>query len=98
MSDPHAWQICSRCAIEAWQVARARNIKLDFGDPVKYVTEFGNRMPAARPSMLQDHLAGRASEIDAINGMVPVAAKEAGLQAPFNEVMTAIVKSREAEF
>jgi hypothetical protein len=30
--------------------------------------------------------------------MVPVVANEVGLRAPYNEVMTAIVKSREAMF
>jgi 2-dehydropantoate 2-reductase len=48
--------------------------------------------------MLLDHLERRPSEIDAINGMVPVVANEVGLRAPYNEVMTAIVKSREAMF
>ena len=48
--------------------------------------------------MLQDYLARRPSEIDAINGMVPVVAREVGTAAPYNEVVTAIVKAREATF
>ena len=48
--------------------------------------------------MLLDHMASRPSEIDAINGMVPVVAAQVGLTAPYNEVVTAIVRSREAEF
>ena len=45
--------------------------------------------------MLQDYLAKRPSEIDAINGMVPVVAREVGTAAPYNEVVTAIVKAKE---
>ena len=59
---------------------------------------FGKKLPKAKPSMLLDHLEGRPSEIDAINGMVPIVASEVGLSAPYNEVMTAIVKSREVMF
>ena len=68
------------------------------GDPEQYITDFGNKMPNARPSMLLDHHAKRASEIDAINGMVPVVAREVGISAPYNEVVSAIVRAREADF
>ena len=57
--------------------------------------EFGRKIPHSRPSMLQDYLAKRPSEIDAINGMVPVVAREVGTAAPYNEVVTAIVKAKE---
>ena len=53
------------------------------------------KIPNSRPSMLQDYLAKRPSEIDAINGMVPVVAREVGTAAPYNEVVTAIVKAKE---
>ena len=96
--DPQAWQIARTCAREAEAVARAKRINLSFDDVDAYVRAFGENMPDARPSMLLDHLARRPSEIDAINGMVPVVAAEEGLPAPYNEVVTAIVRSREAEF
>lgn len=48
--------------------------------------------------MLLDHLAGRRSEIDVINGAIPVAAREVGLTAPYNEVITGLVKAKEAHF
>ena len=66
--------------------------------PEAYVEAFGQKMPGARPSMLLDHMARRPSEIDFINGAIPDAADELGLTAPYNEVMCAIVRSREAEF
>ena len=98
MADPHSWKISLGCAIEAYTAARAKGIPLSFDDPEKYVTAFGNKLIDARPSMLLDHLAGRRSEIDAINGMVPVVAAEVGTTAPYNEVVSAIVRSREMEF
>ncbi len=95
MDDPDTWQVASGCAAEAYQVARARNIKLDFDDPAAYVRAFGMKIPNARPSMLLDHLAGRMSEIEAINGAIPVAAKAAGVAAPYNEVISALVRAKE---
>jgi 2-dehydropantoate 2-reductase len=95
IEDPNTWQVASGCATEAYNVARARGIKLDFTDPVAYVRAFGMKIPKARPSMLLDHMAGRMSEIEAINGAIPVAAKAAGVAAPFNEVISALVRAKE---
>lgn len=95
IEDPDTWQVASGCATEAYNVARARGIKLDFTEPVAYVHAFGMKIPKARPSMLLDHMAGRMSEIEAINGAIPVAAKIAGLQAPYNEVISALVRAKE---
>ena len=55
-------------------------------------------MPGAKSSMLQDHLAGRRSEIDAINGMVAPLAAEVGLSAPKNETVSQIVRMLESRF
>jgi 2-dehydropantoate 2-reductase len=95
MDDPHAWEVASGCAVEAYNVARAKSIRLDFDDPVTYVRNFGSKIPNARPSMLLDHLAGRMSEIDAINGAIPVAGRAVGVQAPFNTVVSALVRAKE---
>ena len=96
MEDPHGLEVSQTCAREAWAVAVAKKINLTFSDPVEYVTAFGLKVGNARPSLLLDHLAERPSEIDAINGMVPVVAKEAGLDAPYNQVLSHIVRSRES--
>jgi 2-dehydropantoate 2-reductase len=95
IDDADAWQVASGCATEAYNVARARNIRLDFTDPVAYVRAFGMKIPNARPSMLLDHMAGRMSEIEAINGAIPVAAKALGIAAPYNEVISALVRAKE---
>ena len=95
MDDADMWPISAGCATEAYQVARARGIKLDFDDPVAYVRNFGSKIPNARPSMLLDHMAGRMSEIEAINGAIPVAARAVKVETPFNEVISALVRAKE---
>ena len=94
--NEHAWKVASTCAKEAYAAGVAKGVHFSFDDPVTHVREFGLKIPHSRPSMLQDYLAGRPSEIDAINGMVPVVAREVGTAAPCNEVVTAIVKGKEA--
>ena len=95
IEDPEAWQVASGCANEAFAVAKARGVKLDIVDCVEYVRAFGMKIPNARPSMLLDHMAGRPSEIDAINGAIPPAAKAIGLHSPYNEVISALVRAKE---
>ena len=94
LDDPGAWHVASSCAREAYEVARARGISLGFDDPVAYARAFGENIPEARPSMLQDVLAGRPTEVDVINGAIPPAAREVGLTAPVNETVTALVKAK----
>jgi 2-dehydropantoate 2-reductase len=94
LRDPSAWRVAAGCAREAYDVARARGIALGFDDVDAYVRAFGEKIPAARPSMLLDLLAGRPCEIDVINGAIPPAAREAGLTAPVNETVTALVKAK----
>ena len=98
MANADAWPIASGCAAEAYRVARAKGIRLDFEDPVAYVRDFGAKIPGARPSMLLDHLAGRRSEIDAINGAIPPEALALGLEAPYNTLVSALVRARETAF
>ena len=98
MADPDAWGIAQGCAREVFALGRAKNIAFDFDEPIAYVTAFGNKMPAARPSMLLDHHARRRSEIDAINGMAVELGRELGIPTPYNEVLTAIIRRREAAF
>jgi len=95
MADPDTWAVASGCAREAYEVAVARGVKLDIQDPVEYVRNFGSKIPNARPSMLLDHMAGRMSEIESINGAIPPAAEALGLKAPTNSVISALVRAKE---
>ena len=98
MADDGAWQVALGCGLEAHAAGVARGVRFSFEDAAAYIEAFGSKIPGARPSMLLDHLARRRSEIDAINGMVPVIAREVGTAAPYNEVITALVRARESAF
>ena len=98
MNDPLAWRIALQCGLEAYQAGVAKGVYFSFEDAEAYITKFGQGLPNARPSMLLDHLAGRRSEIDVINGAVPAVAQAMGTASPYNEVITALVKAREEEF
>lgn len=97
LDDPHAWSVASACAREAYEVARASGVAVGLDDPEAYTRSFGSRIRDARPSMLLDRLAGRPSEIDAINGAVPPRAAALGLEAPANDAITALVKAGEPD-
>ncbi|MDG1457694.1 MAG: 2-dehydropantoate 2-reductase [Pseudoprimorskyibacter sp.] len=98
MKTPDHWAIALGAMQEAHSIARVKDIHLGFDDPVAYVTKFGSGMPDARPSMLLDHIAGRKSELDAINGIVPVIGRQVGIPTPFNDTLTAVLRQREGSF
>ena len=98
MADEHSWKVALGCGLEAYEAGRAKGVNFSFEDAAAYITAFGERVSHARSSMLLDHMAGRRSEIDAINGMVPVVAREVGTSAPINEVIVSLVKAKEADF
>lgn len=97
LADP-AWRECATgCAQEAYDVALAKGIPMSYDDPVAYVEAFVARVPDAKPSMLQDHLAGRRSEVDAINGQVPIEGAKVGVPTPHNDDIVTRVRLLEAE-
>lgn len=98
LADENAWRVALACGLEAHAAGAAKGVSFSFDDPKAYIHGFGSKIPGARPSMLLDHLAGRRSEIDAINGMVPVVAREVGVPSPTNETIVALVKALERGF
>ncbi len=98
MDDPDMGPVSRAAAVEAWTVARALGIPIAVKDPIDHVRKFAAGMPDARPSLLQDHEQHRPSEIDVINGAVPRAAAKAGVEAPVNSTLVALVKQRERSF
>jgi 2-dehydropantoate 2-reductase len=98
MADPVTWPIAQGCALEVYALGQARDIAFTFDDPIEYITAFGHKMPDARPSMLLDHHAKRPSEIDAINGMAVELGQQLGIPTPYNQVLTAVIRQREARF
>jgi 2-dehydropantoate 2-reductase len=97
-ASPSGWSIAAGCAAEAFHVARARGIKLDFADPVRYVWDFGQKIPGSRPSMLLDHMAGKKAEVDNINGAIPREGAKFGIATPINSTVVALLKAKESGF
>lgn len=97
-ANPSAWSVATACANEAYQVARAKGIALDFDDPIAYVRAFGEKIPDARPSMLLDHLARRPAEVDNINGAIPREGAKVGIATPANSLVVALLKAKESAF
>jgi 2-dehydropantoate 2-reductase len=95
MESSTLWPVATSCSVEAWKVAQAKLIDLSFPDPIPHVRAFGSKIPNARPSMLLDHVNGRASEIEAINGAIVREGKLLGVDTPYNAVITALVAHQE---
>ena len=98
VSNPDWREIALGCMREAYQAGKAKGINFSFEDADDYALKFAAVMPDASPSLRLDHVARRKSEIDAINGMVPVVSAELGLSAPYNETLAAVIRRREEAF
>lgn len=92
------WKIALGCGLEAYAVGRAKGVAFGFDDPVPFITEYADGVRGARPSMALDHQARRKSEIDFINGRVPVLGAEVGVPTPYNDSMSAVIRDRERAF
>jgi 2-dehydropantoate 2-reductase len=87
-----AWAVMA----EGRAVADAQGIVLD--QSPEELFDFAARKEIAydhKPSMLQDVEAGRATEIDFLNGAIADFGERHGVQAPLNRALTALVKGRE---
>jgi 2-dehydropantoate 2-reductase len=96
LDNPESRSLAEGCAREAYHVASAKGIKLDFTDPIAHIHEFGRVIPNARPSMLLDMLAGRPTEIDALNGALVREAERIDVAVPTNAFLTRVVRALEA--
>lgn len=97
-ADPQRRKVALGCMLEAYHIGRAKGINFSFDDAVAYGTKFAALMPDANPSMRLDHFAGKKSEIDAINGMVPELGAALGIATPYNDTLVALVRAKEAQF
>lgn len=95
LKNPWASSVVEANVREAFAVAQAKKIRIAYDDPVAWVREFGAKIPDAQPSMLQDILAGRRTEIDSLNGAVAEEAERLSLPAPMNRAVTVLVKALE---
>ena len=83
---------------EVKEIAAKRGITLT-EDDIEHVVEMENTLdPEATPSMGQDRMAKRHSEVDMFAGVVIKLGKEYGIRTPANEYLYRRVKEIEAEY
>ena len=93
VEDADADAVLEAAARETVEVARARGIALDPTAAVERTREVARRSAANRSSMFADVLAGRRTEIDAINGAVARLGRECGVPTPVNDVLARLIRS-----
>jgi 2-dehydropantoate 2-reductase len=87
-------RLVSRLVAEGKAVADALGITLD-SDPDELVDHAAEVAYEHRASMLQDVLAGRPTEVDAMNGGIVRFGAERGIPTPLNEAIAALIKGVE---
>jgi 2-dehydropantoate 2-reductase len=88
------WPVMFALAQEGIAVSKALGITLD-GDPIALL-EYGKKVAYRhKPSMLQDVLAERATEVDALNGGIARIGKELDVPTPLNDAMAVMIKGLE---
>ena len=110
MKVPGAREFVLRAGTEALSVGQARGYKIqpifgleeeDIKDTNRLLETLFDKLaadigPRARDCVLQDHLKGRRSEVDLINGLVAEEAAASGNSAPVNAIITSITKRIQA--
>jgi 2-dehydropantoate 2-reductase len=91
---PETRRLVTGLVNEGKAVADALGITLD-SDPDELVDHAAKVAYEHRASMLQDVLAGRATEIDAMNGGIVRFGSEQGVPTPLNEAIAALIKGLE---
>jgi 2-dehydropantoate 2-reductase len=87
-----AWAVAVAAAQEAQAVAAAAGLQLS-GDPAGRLTQVCTQTAANHSSMLQDILAGRPTEIEALNAQVAARGQALGLATPVNDLLTRLLRA-----
>jgi 2-dehydropantoate 2-reductase len=95
ISVDQARELVDALAHEAVAVARAMGHDIDADERIERIHAVLTAAGMGVPSMLADVLARRTTEVDLINGAVVRAAESAGLDAPLNRSMVALVHGLE---
>jgi 2-dehydropantoate 2-reductase len=89
---PEAWEVAVAAAVEAQAVAQAAGINLS-GDPAARLRQVCTNTATNRSSMLQDILAGRPTEIEALNAQVASRGRALGRPTPVNDLLTLLLRA-----
>jgi 2-dehydropantoate 2-reductase len=91
---PETRRLITQLVDEGKAVAQALGITLD-SDPDELVDHAAKVAYEHRASMLQDVLAERATEVDALNGGIVRFGEEQGVPTPMNQAIAALIKGLE---
>ncbi|MDT4832526.1 2-dehydropantoate 2-reductase [compost metagenome] len=93
---PQGPELARAVVQEVLSVARAEGIAVDVQRCLASVADAMARHRTHKPSMLQDVLAGRPTEIGSINGEVAARARRAGIPVPCTEMLLGLLRLVEA--
>ncbi|RQT07586.1 2-dehydropantoate 2-reductase [Burkholderia contaminans] len=91
-NTPDGEELALKIVSEVMAVARALGISATEAHVVSNVRDALAHHRTHRPSMLQDVLAGRRTEIEAINGAVVEAARKVGVEVPYTHSLACLVR------
>ncbi|GAA6142111.1 ketopantoate reductase family protein [Hydrogenophaga sp. 5NK40-0174] len=94
---PSSRELVHRASGEVIQVAQKQSIGIDADGVHRDLDDAMDHHLHHQPSMLQDLLAGRATEIDAIAGAVVRDGERLGIGTPVLRVMHALVRQKESQ-
>jgi 2-dehydropantoate 2-reductase len=95
--DGPARDVAADAARETARLARAEAVELSDGEAVRAVERVAEATAANVSSMRQDVLAGRRTEVEAINGYISSRARERGVSVPVNRTLTKLLRAWERE-
>jgi 2-dehydropantoate 2-reductase len=100
LSSESSKNIMRRIVEEIFAVMQSKNIVLDWSTPEEYQQVlFNSLIPLTfkhHPSMLQDIMRHKKTEIDALNGAIVEMAGKAGFDVPFNWAVKQFIKAKES--
>ncbi len=96
--NPEAKKLSHMLVKEAVNVANARGESFEAENVFRNVLKVSQATGENHSSMFADFEHKRKTEILKINGAIVQEAEKAGMKAPYNELMTAIVSAIEAEY
>ena len=80
---------------EAFEISKAKEIKLNFQDPVAHTKEVCKATAENKASMLQDVTNKRKTEIKMINGAIVDEGEKYGINTPINKILTNLILIKE---
>ncbi|MFP3867291.1 MAG: ketopantoate reductase family protein [Desulfobacteraceae bacterium] len=94
---PEAWEVAAAAVQEAQAVAQAADIAIS-PDPLPRVRQVCQATAGNRSSMLQDVLAQRPTEIEALNGRIVALGQRLKVSTPVNAILSHLIRALEKSY